>query len=58
VQTTRRISTSGQRLMGRLKVLMGRLTGDRREATQARSDRVKANVSETLRGWRRNWVRS
>lgn len=58
MRTTRRISIARQRLTGRLKVTMARLTGDRREAMQGRSDRVKANVSETLRGWRRKWVRS
>lgn len=47
-----------QRLAGTVKVAIGRLTGDRRVAMQGRSDRVKANVSRTVRGWRRKLVRS
>jgi uncharacterized protein YjbJ (UPF0337 family) len=58
VQITRRIRNAWQRLVGNLKVAMGRLTGNRRVATRGRGDRVKASVREGVRGWRRKLVRS
>ena len=58
MQITRRIRDAWQRLVGSLKVAIGRLSGDRRVAMQGRRDRLKASVSENVRGWRRKWVRS
>jgi uncharacterized protein YjbJ (UPF0337 family) len=51
----------GQRLVGDLKVAMGRLTGNRRVRVRGRSDQMKAGAkqaAESVRGWRRKWVRS
>jgi len=58
VQITRRLRNAWQRLAGTVKVAIGRLTGARQLVMQGRSDRVKANVSDTVRGWRRKLVRS
>jgi uncharacterized protein YjbJ (UPF0337 family) len=58
VQITRRLRNAWQRLAGTVKVAIGRLTGARQVVMQGRSDRVKANVSDTVRGWRRKLVRS
>jgi uncharacterized protein YjbJ (UPF0337 family) len=58
VQITHTLRNARQRLVGTVKVATGRLTGDRQVAMQGRSERVKANVSETVSGLRRKWVRS
>lgn len=61
MQIMRRITNAWQRLAGSLKVAVGRLTGNRRVATQGRSDQVKARAkqaTENVRGWGRKWVRS
>jgi len=58
VQITRRLRNAWQRLAGTVKLAIGRLTGARQVVMQGRSDRVKANVSDTVRGWRRKLVRS
>jgi uncharacterized protein YjbJ (UPF0337 family) len=61
VHITRRMRNYGQRLVGNVKVAMGRLTGNRRVGLQGRSDQVKAGAkqaAENVRGWRRTWVRS
>jgi len=58
VQITRRLRNAWQRLAGTVKVAIGRLTGARQVVMQGRSDGVKANVSDTVRGWRRKLVRS
>ena len=58
MQITRRLRNAWQRLAGTVKVAIGRLTGDRQVVMQGRSDRVRANVSDTVRGWRRKLVRS
>ncbi|HKF31487.1 MAG TPA: CsbD family protein [Jatrophihabitantaceae bacterium] len=58
MQITRRLRNAWQRLAGTVKVAIGRLTGARQVVMQGRSDRVKANVSDTVRGWRRKLVRS
>ena len=58
MQITRRLRNAWQRLAGTAKVAIGRLTGARQLVMQGRSDRVKANVSDTVRGWRRKLVRS
>ncbi len=58
MQITRRLRNAWQRLAGTVKVAIGRLTGARQLVMQGRSDRVKANVSDTVRGWRRKLVRS
>jgi uncharacterized protein YjbJ (UPF0337 family) len=61
VHITRRMRNDGQRLVGDLKVAMGRLTGNRRVRVQGRRDQVKAGAkqaAESVRGWRRKWVRS
>jgi len=58
VQITRRLRNAWQRLAGTVKVAIGRLTGARQVVMQGRSDRIKANVSDTVRGWRRKLVRS
>lgn len=61
MQIMRRITNAWQRLVGSLKVAYGRLTGNRRVATQGRSDQVKARVKDArdnARVWRRKWVRS
>ena len=55
---TRTLRNAWQRFAGNVMVAIGRLTGDRRVAMRGRSDRVKANVSDSVRGWRRKWVRS
>lgn len=57
----RRVTNAWQRLVGSLKVAIGRLSGNQRVATQGRSDQVKARVKdarENVRVWRRKWVRS
>jgi len=58
VQIKRRLRNAWQRLAGAVKVAIGRLTGARQVVMQGRSDRIKANVSDTVRGWRRKLVRS
>ena len=58
MQITRRLRNAWQRLAGTVKVAIGRLTGARQVVMQGRSDRLKANVSDTVRGWRRKLVRS
>jgi len=58
VQITRRLRNAWQRLAGTVKVAIGRLTAARQVVMQGRSDRIKANVSDTVRGWRRKLVRS
>ena len=61
MQITRKITNAWQRLVASMKVAFGRLTGNRRVATQGRSDQVKARVKdarENVRVWRRKWVRS
>ena len=58
MQITRRLRNAWQRLAGTVKLAIGRLTGARQVVMQGRSDRVKANVSDTVRGWRRKLVRS
>lgn len=58
MQITRRLRNAWQRLAGTVKVAIGRLTGARQVVMQGRSDRIKANVSDTVRGWRRKLVRS
>ena len=57
----RRVTNAWQRLVGSLKVAIGRLSGNQRVTTQGRSDQVKAHVKdarENVRVWRRKWVRS
>ena len=58
MQITRRLRNAWQRLAGTVKVAIGRLTGARQVVMQGRSDRIKAYVSDTVRGWRRKLVRS
>jgi uncharacterized protein YjbJ (UPF0337 family) len=61
VQIMRRSTNAWQRLVGNLKVAFGRLSGNRRVATQGRSDQMKARVKdarENVRVWRRKLVRS
>lgn len=58
MQIKRRLRNAWQRLAGTVKVAIGRLTGARQVVMQGRSDRIKANVSDTVRGWRRKLVRS